>query len=480
VPELTEVEVGEFTLDGDAVARGANRRAVRVRGVLPGERVVIRLQEGRAETTAELVEVRRRSPHRVTPACRHFGPCGGCSWQHVAYGEQLRTKERLLAGLLRASMGTSAPTVAPMIAADDQAQAAAATPRAPTGTGADDTRLDPAAPWGFRHKVHFVFAPAATGVAVGHYAAGSRRIVSVQECPVHAPAGNAAAFALRDALTRARVPAADDRLDGVARHVVARVGHRSGEVMLTLVATTNDKRLRAAGRYLLASGVRLDSYHLNIHDRPGPYLFGRATRTLQGRERMREDVAGVSFLVSPTAFFQTNLAAAEHLVAQVLAQVPFALGLPVLDLYAGAGLFALPLARRGHRVLAVEENAEAVADGEASREFSRIDRSRCRFLAGRVETSLERLARPGEQDQDPFDSVIIDPPRQGCPEVVRQALFESLRPARVVYVSCNPEALARDMAAADRLGYRALSVQPVDMFPHTPHIEAVACLTRRG
>ena len=255
---------------------------------------------------------------------------------------------------------------------------------------------------GFRTKVSFVFGQDGRRLVMGHYEAGSRRVVPVDECPVHADAGNLAAFTVREALKAAHVPAAGDRLDGVARHVVVRVARHSGEVLVTLVVTRNDPRLKAVTRRLVSDVARMDGLHLNINTRPGPQLFGPETRKLHGRDRLREQIADVSFLISPTSFFQTNIGAAERMVAHVLELIPAADGGRVLDLYSGAGLFSLPLARRGHRVLAVEENAAAVADGEASRQFSRIaerrvpvrarTRSRRRWPARSASMRERRLA----------------------------------------------------------------------------------------
>jgi 23S rRNA (uracil1939-C5)-methyltransferase len=388
--------------------------------------------------------------------------------------------------LLGEALGGLAPNVAPVIPSPGENDTAARTGErgTPVSAPSPEARLqapapataDPDAPWGFRNKTHFVCGPAEDGVVIGHYAAGSHRIVAVEECPVHAVAGNQVAFALRDALNRAAVSAAGETLSGVARHSMARVGRSSGEVLLTLVATRNDNRLRTAVRHLLSSGVRLDGLYLNINDRPGPFLFGPTTRRLHGRDRMRERVAGVSFLVSAVSFFQTNVGAADRLVQHVLGLLAARGGSRVLDLYAGTGLFALPLALAGHRVLAVEESPYAVSDGEASRRFNRIDARACRFLRGRVETVVSRLER--EHLRDPFDCFVLDPPRQGCSEALSQAVFQRLRPARVVYVSCNPAALAGDLRRAAAAGYRVESVQPVDMFPHTAHIESVAALRR--
>jgi tRNA/tmRNA/rRNA uracil-C5-methylase (TrmA/RlmC/RlmD family) len=144
----------------------------------------------------------------------------------------------------------------------------------------------------------------------------------------------------------------------------------------------------------------------------------------------------------------------------------------VLDLYAGAGLFALPLARRGHRVVAIEENRAAVADGTSSRDLNRIPEDRCRFMAAPVERALRNVRAA--------DAVVLDPPREGCEGSVLTAVFGTIAPRLAVYVSCNPEALARDLAIITRHGYTVTSIQPVDMFPHTGHIEAVAVLENKG
>ena len=335
---------------------------------------------------------------------------------------------------------------------------------------------DPHDPWGYRHKVHFVFGNAPP-LVMGHYERGSRRIIPVRECPVHDPRGNALAFVMRDAYARAGVFAAGrsvsptparprERGSGVLRSVAIRAGANTSELMTTLVAADErDKRLRTATRPLLGHAT---AFHLNLHPRGDAFIFGRDTRRLAGTGRMREEVAGMSFLISPTAFFQTNVHAAEILVRLVLDAVPE--GADVLDLYAGAGLFALPLAKRGHRVIAIEENRAAVADGEASLRLNRLASARCRFVPRSVESALAPTMSA--------DVAILDPPRDGCTAAVLERVFGELRPRRAVYVSCNPEALARDLQQIVTHAYAIRSLQPVDMFPHTAHIETVAILDR--
>ena len=264
-----------------------------------------------------LEEVLEASPHRVEPRCPHFGPsaastrgCGGCTLQHIAYPEQLRLKSGLVTRLVRTAV-PGAPTAQPAI------------PGAPIES-----------PWGYRQKVHFVFdsarATTRAGLTMGHYARGSRRVIPVTTCPVHDDRGNAVAFRFRDALASGDVSETSSQ---TVRSLAVRVGRGSPEIMATLVLTREAARdVRAACRRA-TDNAGLAGFHVNIHPRGDGYIFGPVTRRIAGAERMREDVDGVSYLVSPTAFFQTNVHAAGILVGLVLG----AAGKPcrVLDLYAG-------------------------------------------------------------------------------------------------------------------------------------------------
>jgi 23S rRNA (uracil1939-C5)-methyltransferase len=460
--------------DGVAVARGL---VLSIPYTIPGERVrVVPDRRRGAPVSATLVEILQPSPHRVVPRCPHFGPCGGCAWQHIAYPEQLRLKSALVTRLVGDAL-RRAPAAGETIAA---------------------TPLD--APWGYRQKVHFTFATVGSRgrrtLIMGHYARGSRRVIPVSECPVHDGRGNDAAFAFQAEYRRSSASQGD-----TLKSLAVRCGLDNGETMATLVVTADaDKGIRAATRRVLSGRHAPTSFHLNIHPKDDGFIFGRETRRIHGPERLREQVGGASFLLSPTAFFQTNVAAAEILVGLVRAAMPA--GVDVLDLYAGAGLFALPLALAGHRVMAVEGNRSAVADGEASARLNKVPAAQCRFVAAPVETAVRGLASRwggaatpvrrslGESvpvgrslgEGRPFEPgvVILDPPREGCAPDVLDDVFGELRPPTAVYVSCDPTSLARDLAAIDRHGYRVESLQPVDMFPHTAHVETVVVLRRGG
>lgn len=384
--------------------------------------------------------------------CKHFGVCGGCSLPGVAYAEQLLQKQARLARLL----GMPVPPLVP-------------SPR-------EDR---------FRTKVAFVFGPEGQGrgLVMGHYARGSKQIVRVDECPVHSDRGNRIAFALRDRLMRARIYGAGAQRNGLVRHLIIRTTEDDRQAVAMLVVTSNDKALRTPIRGLLASADRPDGFYININDRPGPYMVGSETIKIDGHSHVKQDgVADTSFLVSPTAFFQTNVGAAREIVKLVVegclgAGVPGGIGaneaVPrILDLYSGSGLFALPLVKAGARVTAVEENRQAMKDAEANIRLNRIPGGLVRLITASVEEALPRVSR------DPWDAVVLDPPRQGCPPEVLDGVFNQIAPARAVYVSCNPEALAAELPVILNAGYRVTSIQPVDMFPHTDHIETVVVFSR--
>jgi 23S rRNA (uracil1939-C5)-methyltransferase len=246
----------------------------------------------------------------------------------------------------------------------------------------------------------------------------------------------------------------------------------SGELSHIVLVATADKvpELRGVEQAFLGiPGVA--GVHLNIQSDAGSTYMGRETRCLAGEPRLVEHVGGVDFHVSPDAFFQTNAYCADQLLKLVQKHIPDKSASPILDLYSGVGLFSIPLAVAGHRVTAVEENPRAVSDGIET--IRRNDVTGCRFIQSRVQGCLKTLPR----DQR-FQTVILDPPRDGCPDWAVKILARGLRPRRIINVSCNPEALARDLEVLTQSGYRIREIQPVDMFPHTAHIETVTLLER--
>jgi 23S rRNA (uracil1939-C5)-methyltransferase len=252
--------------------------------------------------------------------------------------------------------------------------------------------------------------------------------------------------------------------------MIVRTTLDDSEAVAVLVVTRNDRALRGPVRALLDSPDAPDGFYINENSNPGPLMLGDRSINIAGRAHVREELGGLSYLIAPTAFFQTNVAAARVLQAYVVDSMA---GSPrVLDLYCGSGLFSLPLAQAGARVIGVEENRQAVADAVANARLNRLPAGRARFVAARVEEAAPAAAR------ERVDAVILDPPRQGCSDRVLESVFQQVRPPRVTYVSCNPESLEAELPGILQCGYRVDDVRAVDMFPHTDHIETIVRLMR--
>jgi 23S rRNA (uracil1939-C5)-methyltransferase len=384
----------------------------------PGDTVVARVTERRRDyLRAALVDVVESGPARVAAPCPAFGRCGGCQWQHVALDAQRAAKTAVVAEQLARLAGLREPPVAPILA--------------PTGG------------LGYRDRITLV----AEGRALGYRRARSHALEAVDACPIAAPAVSAAipvarawAARLRAALDRVTIAAAPG---GVA--LVAATHGRPGPADA------------AATEALLAAepGVR------------GAVLHGDGARLVVGDPRLRVELEpGLELEVPADAFTQVNAAANRLLVAAAVEAGAFADGARVVDLYCGAGNLTLPLARRGVRVVGVERAAVAVA---AAREnASRLGLTHATFVCGDAARATETLP------DGPLDGVVLDPPRRGA----RPALagIVARRPPRIVYVSCDPATLARDVRALAVHGYALRRAQPIDFFPHTFHVETVALL----
>jgi 23S rRNA (uracil1939-C5)-methyltransferase len=409
----------ELTLDGIAQGgEGVGRwqeRVVFARGGLPGERVQVRLRERRdAYARGDVVELLEASPERIEP---RLPGADHMPWQHIAYPAQLRFKRQILADQLAKIGGLANPAVAETLAA----------PR----------------PWGYRNSARLH----GLGGRIGYYAADSHDLQEIESDPLLLPVLNDALAALGGTV-RAGAP--------VPAEVILRASEAHGYALAALRgdADSADDLSQLAARWRMRCPALA-----------GVTLPGQPPAAL-GADHLIEELGGIAFHLRPTTFFQINSAAAEALLALVRAGLELRGGERLLDLYCGAGAFALPLAATAADVLGIEEYARAVEDGRTTAEANGI--TNVRFEIGRVEQALGQL-------DGIFDAAVLDPPRRGChPQAIDQLL--RIAPARIVYISCQPATLARDIKLLVAGGYRVISVQPVDLFPQTAHIESVSVL----
>lgn len=437
--------IDDLAFGGEGVGR-VDGYVVFVRGGVPGDRVRVKLVEARSRFGRAVIEsVETPSPDRVEAPCSYFGRCGGCRLQHLSYPAQLAFKAKQVRDCLERIGGLGEFAMRSILAAPD--------------------------PYGYRNKMEFTVAP---GPVIGlHQADRYDVVLDIERCLLQSDTLNRLLGELRRETTARALSVYDQASgEGLLRFVSLREGRRTGEVMVNIVATTPDiETLGALAEQLAARVPATASVVLNVNAKKASVAVGTEEHLLVGRDHIRESLGGLAFQVSANSFFQTNTAQAERLFAVVEEACALEGGETVLDLYSGTGAISLLLARRCRRVYGVEVAAAAVADAVRNARENGIEN--CTFLSGEVRHVLPTLVRDGVS----AEVVVADPPRAGFHPKALLALA-ALAPARLVYVSCNPATLARDLGDLVRQGYRLEWVQPVDMFPQTPHIEAVARLAR--
>jgi 23S rRNA (uracil1939-C5)-methyltransferase len=443
--DTLELTIDDLAFGGEGVGR-ADGYVVFVRGGLPGDRARVKIVEARSRFGRAAIEsVESPSPDRVEAPCPYFGRCGGCRLQHLSYPAQLAFKTKQVRDCLERIGGLGAFELRPILAAPE--------------------------PYGYRNKMEFTVAP---GPAIGlHQADRYDVVLDIERCLLQSDTMNALLEELHRE-TRARALSVYDQAsgEGLLRFVSLREGRRTGEAMVNIVASTPDvEALGPVAERLRARVPGTASVVLNVTAKKASVAVGTEEHLLLGRDHIRESIGGLTFQVSANSFFQTNTTQAERLFALVEAACELGGAERVMDLYSGTGAISLLLARRCRWVYGVEVAAAAVADAVRNAHENGIEN--CTFLAGEVRHVLPGLMRDGVR----ADVVVADPPRAGFHPKALAALA-ALAPPRLVYVSCNPATLARDLSDLVRQGYRLDWVQPVDMFPQTPHIEAVARLRR--
>jgi 23S rRNA (uracil1939-C5)-methyltransferase len=328
-------------------------------------------------------------------------------------------------------------------------------------------------PWQYRNKAQFLIGITDGWIVAGFVAHGTHRIVDIDQCDIQHPLANQIMALVKELAAKYRVPIYDERTHrGVLRHVLARVGRGTCESMAVLVTNgpefPNGKKLAAR---LMERVPGLVSVVQNINPEQTNVVLGRESRILAGRDHIIDYIGSLEFAISPVSFFQVNPAQTEVLYGKTLEYAGLTGSETVLDVYCGIGTISLFLARGARRVIGIEIVPPAIANAKENALRNGI--TNAEFICADAALAMGRLAREGAH----LDVIVVDPPRKGCDEPVLHAMA-AMAPTRIVYVSCNPASLARDLAVLGGLGYRTIEVQPVDMFPHTAHVEAVSLLKR--
>ena len=447
--EELELRIDSLAYGGNGVAR-LDGFVVFVRGGVPGDLVLARIgkvKRGFAEGRA--TQVLEPGPHRVDAPCRHFGVCGGCRFQDLAYEVQLSEKERQVRDALVRIGRIPAPPLEPIVPARSI--------------------------FGYRNKLEYSFTAGDDGIELGFHRAGRwDEVVGIDECLLTTDLGNAIRLAVRDWAREERLEAYDQATgQGYLRHLVVREGRNTGQALVVLVTAPGDRIEAGYFVDVLRRFPAVRSIHWAVNDTPAEQT-NLPTLLLWGEEFVEEELLGLRFRVRPSAFLQTNseMAAELYELARAFAELDGSENL--YDLYCGTGTIGLSLARDARHVWGLEISEEAVACAIENAELNGIENAT--FFAGNVGQTVEELReRAGEPDV-----VVVDPPRAGLAGKALRRTGE-LGAERIVYVSCNPTTLASDVQVLrDEYGYELVRCRPVDMFPHTPHVESVSLLRRSG
>lgn len=462
LPVVENVEITGVAAEGKSIAR-VDDMVVFIPYGAPGDVVNIKLdKKKRSYAEAHIVDMVKPSPDRVTPACEHFGVCGGCKWQHIPYESQLRYKRDQVVDALTRIAKVEIPEVNPTLGSKE--------------TFCYRNKLE----YTFSCKCWITFEDLRSGReitdrnALGFHIPGAfDKVLDIKKCWLQDDLSNRIRLFVRQyALAKGYEFYDIKAQQGLMRTLMVRIAS-TGEVMLIVVfARPEQEKIDDLMGAIAAEFPEITSLLYVVNQKVNDTIADQEVITYRGRDYINEEMEGLQFRIGPKSFYQTNSLQAYELykVARRMACLkPDDL---VYDLYTGTGTIANFVARQVKKVVGIEYVPEAIADAKLNSEVNGIDNTI--FFAGDMKDVLTDgfIAEHGRPDV-----MIIDPPRAGMHEDVVNVILNA-RPERIVYVSCNPATQARDLALMDSL-YRVEEVQPVDMFPHTHHVENVVRMVRR-
>ena len=418
-------------------------------GALRGEKVKIKIVKlTKNHGFGKLLDIVEPSEKRVTPVCSLYKRCGGCQLQHMSYQEQLVFKRNRVKDCLERIGKIKEALIHDTLGMEESLR--------------------------YRNKVQLPVGIEKGEPIIGFYAPRSHEIINLQQCYIQHEAGDDVVQLTKDWMKEFAISAYDEKTKtGILRHVMIRKGFKTGEVMVVLVTNTEklphkDEFIRMVTEKI--AGVK--SIIQNINNKATNVVLGLKNITLWGSDTITDYIGEFKFEISPLSFFQVNPYQTEVLYKKALEYADLSGEETVFDAYCGTGTISLFLAQKAKKVYGVEIIAEAIENAKKNARLNNINNAE--FFVGEAEVIIPQLIKEGKK----AEFVVVDPPRKGCEKSLIHAIAD-MQPNRVVYVSCDPATLARDLRIFEDLGYSTVEVQPVDMFAHTAHVETVVLMSRK-
>ena len=443
--QIYEALVTDYTAEGQGVAH-IEGCAVFLPNAIAGERVRVRIEKARKTwASGKIVEILEKSPHRVNRECPVAKLCGGCDFWHMDYAEETRLKAERVKTCLNRIGGQQLETV-PILAA-------------PTC-------------YGYRNKAQYPVTVKKGRAFAGFFRAGTHEVVENSRCRILPPEADLVKDKVIDYVNQYRVPVYDETTHtGLLRHIYVRRGAVSGQVLVCLAV--NGEKLPKAQELIrrLKTVPGFTTLVLSVNTRKGNAVLGDKFITLHGPGYIEDTLCGLTFRLSPRSFYQVNHHQAQRLYETAIAQAGITRQDTVLDLYCGVGTITLAMASAAGKVIGVEVVPQAVEDARDNAKRNGIENAE--FFCGDAGQAALQLEREGVRP----DVVVVDPPRKGLNADTIEALSR-MSPRRIVYVSCDPATLSRDVALLKERGYKLQTAQAADLFPRCAHVETVVLLSK--
>lgn len=445
--DYIDVEFVDLTHEGQGVAK-IDGFPVFVPGGLPGESAQIKILNVKKNYGyGKLIEIREKSPYRVEIPKEDMHKYGGCQLHHMSYEGQLQFKQNLVEQTLTRIGKLQDVNIHPIIGMEQ--------------------------PFHYRNKAQVPVGERNGRLITGFYKPRTHEIIDTDESVIHMEAINDAIKIVKEICSELGVTAYNEEAHtGVLRHIMARFGRKTDELMIVLITRTEKlpHREEIVGK-IVAALPNVKSIVHNVNPKRTNVILGERTQVLWGQDVIYDYIGNVKFAISPRSFYQVNPVQTQVLYDKALAYAGLTGEEIVFDAYCGIGTISLFLAQQAKKVYGVEVVSDAINDAKKNADLNGI--TNVEFTVGEAETVIPNWAKEGIH----ADVIVVDPPRKGCDATLLKTIIE-MKPKRVVYVSCNPATLARDLGILEADDYQTVEVQPVDMFPMTMHVECCALLKK--